>query len=77
MVEIRYQSVFIVEKHDGRFSSAVPDFHSRGSIVGVVAPESPLHAHVEDTIGDRRKLLPHIADPRILSWGTETETDSA
>jgi len=60
MVEARCQSVFTVEKHDGRFSSAVPDFHSRGSLVGAVAPLSPPHAHVEDTIADRRKLLPHM-----------------
>jgi len=38
MVEARCQSVFTVEKHDGRFSSAVPDFHSRGSLVEAVAP---------------------------------------
>ena len=60
MVEARCQSVFSVEKHDGRFSSAVPELHSRGSLVGAVAPLSPPHAHVEDTIADRRELLPHM-----------------
>ena len=60
IVEARCQSVSTVEKHDGRFSSAVPDFDFRGSLVGAVAQQSAPHAHVEDTIAGRQKLLPHM-----------------